>query len=250
MDPLAYATDEPNTVAGAASQGERPVSGVLGLALRASLSVFPWFMRRRLLTWLFGYRFHPGARISALALVAPRRLVMGRNASIGAFTVIINLDDVVMGECAAINRSNWITGYPAGSSIRFTTESSRQARLVLEDHACITKHHHIDCTNSVRIGTFTTIAGYRSQILTHSINLRTSRQESRPVAIGAYCLVGTSCVILPGSALPDRCILGAMSLLAKPFTEELTLYGGVPAIAVKKLPDDYRYFSREQGFVL
>jgi acetyltransferase-like isoleucine patch superfamily enzyme len=101
----------------------------------------------------------------------------------------------------------------------------------------------------VTIGSFTTFAGFQSQILTHSIDLENNRQSSAPVRIGDYCFVGTNSVFLGGSALPDYCVLGAKSLVNKSFSDTHTLYGGVPAQAIKKLSPELKYFTRSEGFV-
>jgi acetyltransferase-like isoleucine patch superfamily enzyme len=93
------------------------------------------------------------------------------------------------------------------------------------------------------------MAGFRSQILTHSIDLAAGRQTSTPVEIGAYCFVSSACVVLPGARLPDYCVLGAGAVLPRPVVDTHTLYAGVPARAVKKLPPDWKYFTREAGFV-
>ena len=85
--------------------------------------------------------------------------------------------------------------------------------------------------------------------MTHSIDLQLARQHSEPITVGAYCFVGTDCVLLGGAALPDRSVLGAKSLLNKPYTEPGQLYGGVPARPVAALPADAAYFSREAGFI-
>ena len=56
--------------------------------------------------------------------------------------------------------------------------------------------------------------------------------------------------LLGGSALPDRSVLGAKSLLNHAFTEECHLYGGVPAKPIKALSLAHTaYFRRETGFV-
>jgi len=107
-----------------------------------------------------------------------------------------------------------------------------------------------NCCNSVEIGEFSTFAGFRSQILTHAIDLKASRQRSAPVLIGDYCFVGTSVVLLAGSQLPSYCVLGASACLTRAFSDENMLYAGVPAKAVKGLYDNDAYFKREKGFVL
>jgi acetyltransferase-like isoleucine patch superfamily enzyme len=121
--------------------------------------------------------------------------------------------------------------------------------LQLGESAQITKNHHIDCTNLISIGKFSTIAGYQSQLLTHSIDLFENRQSSSPIIIGAYTLVGTNVVVLGGAVLPAYSILGAKSLLNKPFTEEWKLYGGVPAKMLADVSRDAKYFTRTEGFI-
>jgi acetyltransferase-like isoleucine patch superfamily enzyme len=209
----------------------------------------PWPLRRRLLESYFGYKISPSAKIG-LAWVYPSSLCMEAGARIDHFTVVIHLDEVRLGENASIGRSNWITGFPGGGGKHFSHQPSRVSRLQLGAHSAITKQHHIDCTNEIEIGCFTTIAGYRSQFLTHSINLRENRQDSVPIRIGSYCFVGTNCVILGGGALPDRSVLGAKTLLNKGFEENDCLYAGVPARKIKRLEGEIKYFERTSGYVL
>jgi acetyltransferase-like isoleucine patch superfamily enzyme len=116
-------------------------------------------------------------------------------------------------------------------------------------HSAITHRHLIDCTNEVRIGTHSTIAGWRTQILTHGIDLTLSHQTSRPVVIGSYCFVGTGSILLKGSRLPDRSVLSAGSVLLTQESEECALYSGVPAQKVRDLAPDSAYFTRQEGFV-
>lgn len=94
--------------------------------------------------------------------------------------------------------------------------------MIVGEHSAITNRHLIDCTDRVTLGRFTTFAGFRSQILAHSIDLAECRQSARPVTIGDYCFVGTDCVLLGGSALPDCSVLAAKSLLNKPQSEPYT----------------------------
>lgn len=218
--------------------------------LRITITALPWPLKRLLLQRLFGYQLDPSARIG-LAWVYPRRLRMAAGSRIDALTVAINLDLLELGEMASIGRGNWITGFPSGTdSLHFTHQPERCGELLLGDHAAITKNHHIDCTNRVTIGPFTTIAGYHSQLLSHSIDLQHNRQHSEPISIGAYCFVGSNCVILGGSVLPDQCVLGALSLLNKPHSETRCLYGGQPARRLKPIDPNAAYFSRSNGLVV
>ncbi|TGE04310.1 acyltransferase [Hymenobacter fodinae] len=216
---------------------------------KAVTCILPWSIKRRALHRWFGFELHPTAHIG-LAWIFPRRLTMGAGARIDHFTVAIHLDAITMEANATIGRGNWITGFPTRTqSPHFQHQPSRRAELILGESAAVTKDHHLDCTNLLEIGRFATIAGYRSQFLTHSINLFDNRQGSEPIRIGAYTFVGTNVVVLGGSVLPAYCVLGAKSLLNKAYEQEWKLYAGVPAKAVGEIPPDAKYFSRTEGFV-
>ena len=210
--------------------------------------LLPWNARRALLVRHFGYSIDPTARIG-LAWVFPDRLVMEAHTSIGDLTVCKNIALLHLHEHSLIGRGNWITGFPLGPSPHFASEIDRRPELIVGAHSAITHRHFIDCTNRITIGSFTTFAGFQSQMLTHSIDLETSRQASATITVGDYCFVGTNSVLLGGSALPSYSVLGAKSLLNKAFTETHQLYGGVPAKPLQSLSADYAYFHRTTGFV-
>jgi hypothetical protein len=210
--------------------------------------LLPWGLKRWCLARFWKFEIDPTARIG-LAWIFPRKLVMGPGSRIGHMTLCKSLSLLRLDERASIGRGNWITGFPAGPSKHFAHQPDRRPEFILERHAAITNRHLVDCTHSVTIGEFTTLAGFASQILTHSIDLEHCRQSSEPVRIGAYCFIGTNCVLLGGSSLPDRSVLGAKSLLNKAYSEPLHLYAGVPARPIKPLPADWKYFQRTDQFV-
>jgi serine acetyltransferase len=216
--------------------------------LAAILLILPWRLRRIILITVFGYKIHDTARIG-LSIICPDRLEMDAGSRIGSLTLCKGISLLKMGESSSIGSLNWITGFPAGNRAFFASDVGRRPELVLGAEAAVTTRHYIDCTNSVQIGKFTTFAGARSQILTHSIDLNECRQSSKPVTIGEYCFVGTGCVLLAGSVLPDYSVLGASSMLNKEYSEAYFLYAGNPAKAVKPLSRDMAYFKRLTGFV-
>jgi acetyltransferase-like isoleucine patch superfamily enzyme len=210
--------------------------------------MLPWPLRRSFLERQFGYSIHPTSSIG-LSWIAPRRLVLEEHSRIGHLNVCKNADLLHLGANAIIAQLNWITGFPLGSSRHFAHQPDRRPELIIERHAGISSRHFIDCTARVRIGAFTTLAGYRSQLITHSIDLEAGRQSSEPIDIGEYCFLGTEAVVLGGSSLPHHSVLGAKSLLNKQWTEPFHLYGGVPAKPLKALPQDMAYFQRQEGLV-
>ena len=210
--------------------------------------LLPWEWRRRFLGWQFGYSIHPTSRMG-LAWICPRQLVLEEHARIGHLTVCKNVDLLHLGAHALIGQLNWITGFPSGQSRHFAHQPERRPELIVERHAGISSRHFIDCTARVRIGAFSTIAGYRSQLITHSIDLSAARQSSEPIEIGEYCFIGTEAVVLGGSSLPHHSVLGAKSLLNKKWDTPYQLYAGVPATPLRELPQEMNYFHRQEGFV-
>ena len=210
--------------------------------------LLPWELRRRFLESQFNYSIHPTSRIG-LSWICPQRLVMEEHARIGHLTVCKNIDLLHLGEHALIGPLNWITGFPSGHARHFAHQPERRPELIVERHAGISSRHFIDCTARVRLGAFSTLAGYRSQLITHSIDLAAGRQSSEPIEIGEYCFVGTEVVVLGGSNLPHHSVLGAKSLLNKKWEEPYQLYGGVPAKPLRQLPEEMEYFRRQEGFV-
>lgn len=211
----------------------------------------PWRVRRWILSRFFGFKLDPTCRIG-LSWVMPDQLVMGPKSRIGHLTLCKGLQRMELAENASIGNGNWITGFPLSltkSTGHFAHQEDRSPTLLVKRHAAITHRHTIDCTHAVTVGEFSTLAGYGSQILTHSIDLEACRQDSHPVTIGAYCFVGTNVAILGGSVLPDNSVLGAKSLLNKAWEETHRLYGGVPAKPVRELSPEMGYFVRETGFV-
>ena len=209
----------------------------------------PWKLRRTVLTKFYKYEIAASARIG-FSWVFPKTLEMAAHSQIGHLNVAINLDAIQMEEHSKIGRRNWITGFPSTANPRhFKHTPNRQPRLRMGAHSAITKNHHIDCTDEFSVGRFTTIAGYFSQFLTHSIDVVHNRQSSLPISIGDYCFVGTNVVVLGGASLPNHCVLGAKSMLNKAFSEQYHLYAGVPAQALSPLPQDSGYFQRAVGFV-
>lgn len=215
---------------------------------RLCVVLLPWFLRRQVLRVVYGYEIHPTARIG-WSWIFPGRLILAEGARIGHLNVAIHLDRMEIGAHAIIDRSNWITGFPKDDTRHFAHRADRDPALIMGPHSAVTKRHHLDCTDRISIGAFTTVAGYASQLLTHSIDLEASRQDAVPIVIGDHCFVGTAVVVLGGAVLPARSVLGAKALLNQAQAQPGWLYAGVPARPVQALPAAAKYFSRERGWV-
>lgn len=213
------------------------------------LLVFPWQIRRFFLVNVLGYHIDTTAKIG-LSIILSKNLIMEAHASIRSFSFCNAIDLLRIEEYGTIGTLVYITGYSTALKDHFCHVGNRKCELHLGSHSAITSRHFIDCTAGVVIGKFTTIAGIRSQILTHSIDLKLNRQHAISVEIGDYCFVGSGCIILPGSKLPSYSILSAFSLLNKAYSDQLWFYGGIPTKPIKQLElHDVRYFSRVKGIV-
>lgn len=219
---------------------------ILKIVFQVLLFVFPWPLRRVILNFTFGYRIERKSKIGFSVVIA-EKVHMRNGSKITHLTFINNIDKLDMDPHSKIGGRNWITG--ANTSAKMFNDSDRECILKLGEHTRITGQHHIDCTGGVYIKEFTTIAGLGSQILSHSIDVKISKQIAGPVQIGSYCFIGTSSIILMGAALPDYCILGAGAVLNKSHEIDHSLYAGNPARHVKKLSADYKYFKRSDGHV-
>lgn len=222
---------------------------VFRVAISISTLLLPWPLRRLILVCLLGYDIHKTARIGC-SLISPVRLRMGPNSKIGHLNMCkAGVELLQLGEGAEIGNLNWITGVPMIGTTHLKGMSDRRPELIVHDQAAITNRHYVDCTATVTIGRFSTFAGCRSIILTHSIDLTECRQGAEPVSVGEFCFVGAACVLLPGAELPGYSVLGANSLLNKKFLNPYNLYAGSPARPVKQLPEGMKYFNRTKGFV-
>lgn len=217
-----------------------------GCRMRSALAylmiLLPASLRRLVGVRLLGWDIHPTAIIGRSVILVDH-LAMGPGAGIGPRNVIRGVRELRMGAGASIASRNTIAGWPLGSDV-FPHSPRRDPSLVLGDHAMITVGHEIDLSDRVEIGAHSAVAGFRSQILTHSLNLVRDRQETSPVEIGAHTAIMSGCILLSGTRVPARCIVSAGSVVNTKLTKELTFYRGNPAEAVRELPERLQYFHR------
>lgn len=221
------------------------------LQLRAALvylvARLPGSTASKLFRWFFGWDVHPTARIGH-SYISCVQLRLGAGSRIGSGTLIKGLGSLCLEQEAVIGNLNWISAYPESNSIFFAGQQ-RSASLLLGVGAAITSRHIIDCTTTVELGRFSIIAGFRSQVLTHSVNIDEGRQVAATVVIGDYCFVGTGVILLPGSSIPTRCVVGAGSVVKGKLERQSSLYGGVPAKYIQPVDSDAGFFTRVDAVV-
>lgn len=213
------------------------------MILQVLLFVFPWFIRRRALNFFFKFKIHKTAKIG-FSIILCDELIMEEKSKIKSLTIIQNINRVKIGYNSRINLLNYITGMNMRKK-KFLYDEGAYCELVIGKNSRITTRHTIDCNGGVYIGDFTTVAGYRTTFLSHSIDVHICRQTAGPIVVGDYCFVGTSCIFVKNSKLPSYSVLAAGSVVTKCLEEEYTLYGGVPAKKIKDLDKEKTlYFIR------
>lgn len=177
------------------------------------------------------------ARIGHFNLLRLRRLVMRRGAYVGRRNIIHGPISVSLAERAAIGNNNKITRGPLGFV------SSGPACLRLGELAKITADHRVDCTSSLSMGNFTTIAGTASQVWTHGYVHDLSgpgryRIDS-PVRMGKNVYIGSACVITAGVIISDEVIVGAGTTVARSLLEPgLYVSAGLRKLERPPSPDE------------
>jgi len=209
---------------------------------------FPWRLKRYILVTLLDYEIDKTAYIG-FSLVDVGKLKMGKNSSIGHLNIIRSMLTIDMRENASIGNLNWITGVASYVPNNEGSSAVTPGMISIGKHTSVTNRHYLDCSGGFEMGSFSILAGVKTTLVTHSIDIYSSRQKLFKVTIGSYCFVGTNSILLMGSKLPDYSILGAGSILTKTYNKPYSLYAGNPAKPVKELPKDLRYFLREVGHV-
>jgi acetyltransferase-like isoleucine patch superfamily enzyme len=199
----------------------------------------------RLLSGRHRRTIHPTARIG-FSWIDVERLVLGPKARIGHLN-LIRILSLELGPGGFIYRMNRIQGpleLEAGpnaglgnsNTVRKLDAGSRPARLKLGIWSKVTSKHHIDMTEAVTLGDYTTIAGSGSQIWTHGyVHAEEGLDRYRidgPVTLGNNVYIGSMSFISMGVHIADGVIVGGGTAVAKSLIET-GLYVSQP---VRRLP--------------
>ena len=212
------------------------------------VAILPWAVKRHVYSRLFGFRIGAGAYVG-ISLVDTDVLELGAGARIAHLTNARHKERIILGDRARIGTFNWIAGYRDPARTYFADRPQRESTLELGSDAAITARHLIDCIDRISIGSFTTVAGHRSQLLTHAIDFREGKQDCSPIVIGERCFIGTGCIILKGAEIADRVIVAAGSVVTGSLKEQCSIYGGNPAVKFRSIDADAKYFTRSVGMV-
>jgi hypothetical protein len=218
------------------------------LLLTAAFSLLPNHMARPLLR-LLGHRIHPtvrlgfslllvdrlhltrGSSIGHLNLIRCRRVVLRERARIGYGNVVMGPVSVWLGSDSKLGNRNRATRAPApvtyGPSL-----------LKMGQVSAITASHLVDCTRSVILGDFTTVAGVGTQMWTHgyyhaATGIDRFRVDGR-IVFGNNVYIGAHSVVTGGVTVTDHVIVGSHSSVSK----DLTVPGMYVSQPLRYLPLD------------
>jgi acetyltransferase-like isoleucine patch superfamily enzyme len=216
------------------------------ILLTAALAPMPQVLKRRAMERLLGARINRSATIG-LSIVDCDDLDMGPGSRIGHFTVLRGLRRAHLGSGATVGNFNWITAAPVFQSRSEGTDGD--GCFTLGRESAVTSRHYVDCSGGVTIGEYTTIAGVRSTILSHQIDVHEGLQSTRSTHIGDYCLVSSNVCMTPGASIPDRSVIAMGAVVVGHLEVVGALYGGVPARLLRSGIDTGAYFRRARGYV-
>lgn len=176
---------------------------------------------------------HPSARIG-FSWIDVDSLELGPKSRIGHLNVV-RIRSLKLGPGGFIHMANRVRGpldFEAGpnaglgnsNTVRKIESGSRPALLKLGIWAKITSRHHVDMTESVTLGDYTTIAGAGSQIWTHGyVHAEEGLDRYRidgPVTLGNNVYIGSMSFISMGVSIADGVIVGGGAAVGKSLLEK------------------------------
>jgi acetyltransferase-like isoleucine patch superfamily enzyme len=215
------------------------------ILVAALAALLPQRLKHLVYRHAFGWEIDPTARLG-VSLIVVDHAVIGAGVTMSHFNIFKGLTRLELGRGVAIGAFNWVSGPPLASGA-FPNSPDRVPSLVMGPESALTNRHVVDCSDRVEFEPMAIMAGNRSQVLTHGIDIHHNLQRTEPVTIGERSVVFNGAILLAGCRVPPRCVVAAGAVVSDDLGEELTIYGGVPARAIKALPADNAYISRDKG---
>ena len=100
-------------------------------------------------------------------------------------------------------------------------------------HNCVLIGLDIEIGNKVLIGPNCIISSANHTFSNNAY--RFGKSDPRPVRIDNGSWIAGNCAVIGGGILPAQSVLGAGSVLNKPFMGKRSLYAGAPAVFIKEL---------------
>jgi acetyltransferase-like isoleucine patch superfamily enzyme len=212
---------------------------ILAVPLPSPLKV--WLYRK-----FFKFTIGRGVRIG-FSWIDVGKLTIGEGATIGHFNRFKGIPQVSIGAYTIISNANTFTSAPEFTSTRSRSERGNQPRLIIGEHCGIGLAHYFDVQDEFVIGRFSTIAGLGSAFWTHYLHIENCTQNTKPIRIGEFCMVGAGVKFVPGAGIANNTVVALGSVVTKTFEAPFVLLGGNPAKLIRLLSSESKYFSRTVG---
>lgn len=221
-----------------------------GTVLQLLIGLMPnCSVKRLLMRRLLGWDVASSAHVGPCVFLNVSHVALAPDSTIAGGTAFHRLLDLSLEEGAVMGYWNWVGSAPSlRTEVLDAQAPGRAARLRMGRESAITSRHYVDCSGGVEVGDFSLLAGVRSTVLSHQVDTRRSQQTVRPVVIGSYCFVGSNVKVVPGSTIPDRCVVAMGAVVTGQLDQTDSLYAGVPARRVKDA-DNAAYVERRTGYV-
>ncbi|MGJ0117903.1 acyltransferase [Williamsia sp. MIQD14] len=185
---------------------------------------------------VIGRRVHLGPTI----VLGPVRFHLADGSSIGTLNLIRGLRLVRLDDDAFIGNLNQFTAAP-----EYRLADPTLGSVHLRRGAGIINRHYLDCSGRLEVGSMSMIAGIRSVLQTHGLDLQDNIARAGTIVIGERTFTATGVVMVADSYLPDRSFLasGATRTRTDPGDPCGRLYAGTPARPVKDV-SSWTWFTR------
>jgi carbonic anhydrase/acetyltransferase-like protein (isoleucine patch superfamily) len=211
--------------------------------LIAAIGLLPASSVKNALLRRLGWKLAKDAIIGPGIYLRIRVVSLGPGSSIGPFNVVRDLVEFTLEEGASIGQWNW---FSAAAPLIHAVGGPRVGRFRLGRHASIASRHYLDASGGIDIGELGGMAGARSTVITHGVDMLESRQSVRGCTIGDRSIVGSNVKLVPGAHVPPRSVVAMGSVVTPGLTEPDSLYCGVPAKRAKDIPPG-RFIARQSG---
>lgn len=180
-----------------------------------------------------------GNRIACDVTVGPNLVigcgpfVIGEGVAFGSLNAFRNMAEVRIGAGSFLGNLNSVSAHPD-----YQHQTDWAGRLILAPQSGITSRHYLDCSGEIRIGRMGMVAGVKSVLQSHELNLRRNEATIGRISIGEYAFTASRVVIVKDAHVPARSVLSAGSVMLRGDTRgQEGVFGGNPARFVKEFTD-------------
>jgi UDP-3-O-[3-hydroxymyristoyl] glucosamine N-acyltransferase len=155
--------------------------------------------------------------------------------------IIKGCEEARLGDYSVTSLSNRISGPPLSRKV-MPHAPDRYPALFIGRGTDLTSQHRIDCSDTVTFEDGCVLGGRRSMIFTHFMDVTTGKVVTKPVRVGANCLINSGVIIQPGVDLPERTMVAPGAVVEGSPGQPEQMIGGVPARPIKRLPGAAWFF--------